>query len=103
MDCFAEERLVCRPIKAGGKREDVHVVYELVKANHAKLHVRAMCNPLRVSHSGYYDWLERPACARAQAIVTLLEQIRLDIWPAMPPMNRGCRIPEGLLIGDDAI
>ena len=20
----------------------------------------------------------------------------------MPPMNRGCRIPEGLLIGDDA-
>ena len=45
-------------------------------------------------------WSGQPA--RAQAIVTLLEQIRLDIWPAMPPMNRGCRIPEGLLIGDDA-
>ena len=75
MDCFAEERLVCRPLNAGGKREDVHVVYELVKANQAELHVRAMCNTLRVSHSGYYDWLERPACARAQANLTLLEQI----------------------------
>ena len=35
-----------------------------------------MCKTLRVSHSGYYDWLERPACARAQANVVLLEQIR---------------------------
>ena len=35
-----------------------------------------MCKTLRVSHSGYYDWLERPACARAQANAVLLEQIR---------------------------
>ena len=35
-----------------------------------------MCKTLRVSYSGYYDWLERPACARAQANVVLLEQIR---------------------------
>lgn len=34
-----------------------------------------MCKTLRVSHSGYYDWLERPACARAQANAVLLEQI----------------------------
>jgi putative transposase len=47
-----------------------------VKANQAELPVRAMCKTLRVSHSGYYDWLERPACARAQANVVLLEQIR---------------------------
>ena len=48
-----------------------------MKANQAELSVRAMCKTLRVSHSGYYDWLERPACSRAQANVTLLEQIRL--------------------------
>ena len=47
-----------------------------MKANQAELHVRAMCKTLRVSYSGYYDWLERPACARAQANVVLLEQIR---------------------------
>ena len=47
-----------------------------MKANQAELPVRAMCKTLRVSHSGYYDWLERPACARAQANAVLLEQIR---------------------------
>ncbi len=47
-----------------------------MKANQADLPVRAMCKTLRVSHSGYYDWLDRPACARAQANVALLEQIR---------------------------
>ncbi len=61
---------------AAKKRENAHVVYELVKANQAELPVRAMCKTLRVSHSGYYDWLERPACARAQANAVLLEQIR---------------------------
>jgi putative transposase len=35
-----------------------------------------MCKTLRVSHSGYYDWLDRPACARAQANAVLLERIR---------------------------
>jgi len=47
-----------------------------VKANQAEIPVRAMCKTLRVSHSGYYDWLDRPACAQAQANVVLLEQIR---------------------------
>jgi len=47
-----------------------------VKANQAELPVRAMCKTLRVSPSGYYDWLERPACAQAQANAVLLEQIR---------------------------
>ena len=35
-----------------------------------------MCKTLRVSPSGYYDWLDRPACAQAQANAVLLEQIR---------------------------
>ena len=47
-----------------------------MKANQAELPVRAMCKTLRVSPSGYYDWLERPACAQAQANAVLLEQIR---------------------------
>jgi HTH-like domain len=47
-----------------------------VKANQADVSVRAMCKTLRVSPSGYYDWLDRPACAQAQANVVLLEQIR---------------------------
>ena len=63
--------LVCRK-----KREDVHVVYELVKANWAELPVRAICTTFGVPHSGYCDWLERPACAQAQANAVLLEQIR---------------------------
>jgi putative transposase len=47
-----------------------------VKANQAVLPVQAMCKTFRVSHSGYYDWLDRPACARARANVVLLAQIR---------------------------
>ena len=37
--------LVCRPSQAGRKREDVHVVYELMKANQAELPMRALCKP----------------------------------------------------------
>ena len=50
-----------------------------MKANQAELSVRALCKKLRLSHSGYYDWLERSACAQAQAQANavLLEQIRL--------------------------
>jgi putative transposase len=47
-----------------------------VKANQAELCVRAMCKTLRVSPSGYYDWLDRPTCAQAQANAVLLEHIR---------------------------
>ena len=35
------------------------------------LSVRAMCKALRVSHSGYYDWLHRPPSARAIANLVL--------------------------------
>ena len=46
-----------------------------MKANLAELPVRGMCHTLRVSHSGFYDWLDRPVCAQAQANGVLLEQI----------------------------
>ena len=38
--------------------------------------MRALCKTLRVSHSGCYDWLDRPTCAQTRANAVLLEQIR---------------------------
>jgi putative transposase len=35
-----------------------------------------MCRVLRVSHSGYYDWLERPPSARSIDDAVLVERIR---------------------------
>lgn len=46
-----------------------------MKANQADFPVRSLCEVLRVSHSGFYDWLDRPMCARAQANAVLLEHI----------------------------
>jgi len=47
-----------------------------VRANQAELPVRRQCEVLRVSTSGYYDWLDRGPSKRAQANVTLLQRIR---------------------------
>jgi putative transposase len=47
-----------------------------MKANQAELPMCAMCKTLGVSHSGFYDWLERPACARARSNAVLLNRIR---------------------------
>ena len=38
--------------------------------------VRMMCRCLKVSHSGYYDWRDRPLSARAEDNERLLVQIR---------------------------
>ena len=46
-----------------------------MKANQADLPVRALCKTLRVSPSGYYDWLERTPSARAQANAELVQRI----------------------------
>ena len=47
-----------------------------MKANRAELPVRNQCEALRVSTSGYYDWLGRAPSARAQANVSLVQRIR---------------------------
>ena len=46
-----------------------------MKANQAELPVRVLCKTLRVSHSGFYDWLERAPGARAQANAMPLQHI----------------------------
>ena len=47
-----------------------------MKANQAVLPVRAQCEMLKVSTSGYYDWRDRPLNKRAQANRVLREHIR---------------------------
>ena len=47
-----------------------------MKANQADLPVRALCETLKVSASGYYEWRNRPASKRAQANTVLSEHIR---------------------------
>ena len=47
-----------------------------MKANQAELPVRALCETLKVSTSGYYDWRDRPASKRGQANSVLSESIR---------------------------
>ena len=47
-----------------------------MKANQAELPVRCQCETLRVSTSGYYDWLGRSPSALVRANITLLQSIR---------------------------
>ena len=46
-----------------------------MKASQAELPVRSMCRVLRVSTSGYYDWLGRAPSARTRANVQLMQRI----------------------------
>ena len=46
-----------------------------MKANQAELPVRALCETLQVSTSGYYDWRDRALSKRAQANIALSELI----------------------------
>jgi putative transposase len=47
-----------------------------VNANQANLPVRALCRVLRVSHSGYYDWLDRAPSQRSIDDAVPVERIR---------------------------
>jgi putative transposase len=47
-----------------------------VKANRAAWKVATMCRVLGVSASGFYAWLDRAPCARAQADARLTEEIK---------------------------
>jgi putative transposase len=47
-----------------------------MRAHRTEYPIRMMCRVLGVSPSGYYDWLDRPPSARAQADAILLERIK---------------------------
>jgi len=55
------------------------VRYRFIDGHKKELPVKKMCQVLRVSRSGYYDWgarKDRPASKRTRRRATLLEQIR---------------------------
>jgi len=47
-----------------------------MRAHRTEYPIRMMCRVLGVSPSGYYDWLDRPPSARAQADAILLDRIK---------------------------
>ena len=46
-----------------------------MKANQDELPLRALCETLKVSTSGYYEWCDRPLNKREQANAVLREHI----------------------------
>jgi putative transposase len=102
VDCFADERLVRRQ-----EREDVRHVYQLVKANQAEFAVRTLCSVLRVSASGYYDWIERTPSQRAQANAQLMQRIsqvhRTSDATYGAPRIHAELVDEGLAVGKNRI
>ena len=50
--------------------------YAFIQAQRCSHALNLLCQVLRVSRSGYYDWLKRGPSARAQADQVLLQQIR---------------------------
>lgn len=50
--------------------------YAFIQAQRGQHALNLLCRVLRVSRSGYYDWLKRGPSARAQADQVLLQQIR---------------------------
>ena len=45
-------------------------------ANQGDFPTRQLCETLKVSTSGYYDWKDRPLCERAKANATLTVRIK---------------------------
>lgn len=51
----------------------------MIKANRAQFPTRTLCETLEVSHSGYYDWVNRKPSPRAVANAELTQQI-MDVY-----------------------
>ena len=78
-----------------------------MKANQADFPVRSLCKVLCVSHSGFYDWLDRPAGARAQSNAVLLGRIEQvhqasDATYGMPRIHAELA-DQGLAVGRNRI
>ena len=63
-----QRRRPALPYRASGRPRRFRV-FELLKAIQADFSVRTACRALRISPSGYYDWLGRKPSRRAQANV----------------------------------
>ena len=53
--------------------------YRAIKACKSEFDIRLMCRVLKVSHSGYYDWLKREPSKRSKQDAILQEKIK-TIW-----------------------
>jgi putative transposase len=51
-------------------------IYEFIKAHRDEYDIQLMCRALEVTRSGYYAWLRKPVCDRAQEDARLLRLIR---------------------------
>ena len=63
-----------------------------------EIDVAVACRVLNVSRSGYYDWLGRPACPRAQEdeyLLKLIEQIHADSRTTYGSPRGPCRADAG--------
>jgi putative transposase len=59
------------------------VRYRFIREQHEWHSVKVLCRTMKVSRSGYYEWLKRKPCARA------LEDQKL--WPKIERLHRQCR------------
>lgn len=50
--------------------------YEFIHRHRSQFRIRKMCRVLRVSRSGYYDWIDRPESKRSQENRILLKAIK---------------------------
>lgn len=57
--------------------------YRFIREQNARHSISALCRAMKVSRSGYYEWLKRPPSARTQ------EDARL--WPKIERMHYRCR------------
>ena len=73
-----------------------------MKEHRAEFSLTAMCRVLRLSRSGYYDWLKRPPSARARRDLELLALI-VQIW-TRSGKTYGCpRIHAALLAAGERV
>src|SRR5258708_10095123 len=69
------------PMRTKASTGKIRQTYEFIKANRNRFDVRTMCRVLEVAPSGYYAWLQEPACQRALEDVRLLRLITCQAAP----------------------